>query len=602
MALLVHKFGGTSVGSIERIQAVAQRVAATRAQGHDLVVVVSAMGHETDRLVDLAQALVPPPPVDDLAYRRELDMLLSTGEQVSIALVAMALQQVGCMALSLTGAQAGILTEREHGAARIIEISSDRIQRYLAQGHVVIVAGFQGIASPVDLDITTLGRGGSDTTAVALAVALQAERCDIFTDVPGVFTTDPRLVPEARLIPAITSEEMLELASLGAQVLHPRAVELARNFGLKLQVRSSWTEEPGTLVLSSGSRRRSGRTALAGLEMTQAIDAVTVNREQAKVVLLHVPDQPGIAAQLFEAIATAGINVDLILQSIHTSDGRPSNDIAFTVERAQAQAAATVAETVGRALGCREVLVDAHVAKVSIAGAGMIGRPSVAAEMFEVLAAAGINIQMISMSEIKVSCLIDLAYASDAALQLSQYFQVVPRALERHGSELGLQSAPVRGVALDRKQARLAVLQVPDRPGYAAKIFRRLAAANIAIDTIIQSQRHLTNAQGEATNDIAFTTALGQVRTAAMVLRQVALELGCGAVIVDEQIAKVSIVGADMEAHPGTAAALFRALASAGVNIEMISTSEIKVSCVVSDAAAINALQTAHTAFQLGLA
>jgi aspartate kinase len=606
MTTIVQKYGGTSVGSIARIRAVAQRVAATARAGQRVVVVVSAMGKETDRLVDLLCELVPQP-TDELEYRREVDVLLSTGEQVSIALLAIALQQQGCPAISLTGTQAHIVTEREHTRARIIEIGTDRIQRHLDSGRVVVVAGFQGISSVVEMDITTLGRGGSDTSAVALAVALQADICEIYTDVPGILTTDPRLVPIAQLLPEITSAEMLELASLGAQVLHPRAVEIARNFGIKLAVRSSLSDEPGTLVLSPPTRRRfpgaGPRMALlAGIETSQAVDAVTVDRDQVKVVLLRVPDRPGIAAQLFEAIAAGGINVDLILQSIHTTDGEASNDIAFTVDRATLLATTEVAQAVARQLGCREVVIDPDVAKVSIAGAGMIGRPGIAAEMFEVLGAAGINIQLISMSEIKVSCLIESHQAGDAALQLSQYFQVVPHAVADPADLAEGQpqdKMPVRGVALDRHQAQLAILDVPDRPGYAAKIFRRLANAGIVVDTIVQSQRSQTNAAGVTTNTIAFTTAQDRVAVAAEELRQVSADLGCGEVSVDDAIAKVSIVGATMEAHPGAAAHLFRALAAEKINIEAISTSEIKVSCIVRAEDGVRALQTVHRAFGL---
>ncbi|MEO0803034.1 MAG: aspartate kinase [Cyanobacteria bacterium J06642_2] len=603
MALIVQKYGGTSVGSVDRIRKVAERVAATAKAGHRVVVVVSAMGKETDRLVGLASEIAPPPQTDP-AYCRELDMLLSTGEQVSIALVAIALQQLSCPAVSMTGAQVGILTEREHNRARIIEIGSDRLWRHLNQGEVVVVAGFQGISSLVDFEITTLGRGGSDTSAVALAVVLDAEACEIYTDVPGILTTDPRLVPEARLLTEIDSSEMLELASLGAQVLHPRAVEIARNFGMKLVVRSSMTDDPGTAVLSAWSRRRppvpSQRSVVTGIELAQAVDAVTVDREQAKIALLRVPDRPGIAAQVFEAIAAAGINVDLILQSIHASADGARNDIAFTVENYQLDRASEVAHAIAQELKVEELLVDANVAKVSISGAGMIGRPGIAAEMFEVLGASGINIQMISMSEIKVSCVIAAGSASDAALQLSQHFQIVPFAIaDPPTHEAEPSSHPVRGVALDRHQSRLAILQVPDRPGYAAKVFRYLAKAGVVVDTIVQSQSQFQNQAGQVTNDIAFTAASEQAYTAVATLEAVSKELGCGDVILDEEIAKVSIVGAQMEAHPGTAALLFRTLAAAGINIEMISTSEIKVSCVVPANDGENALRSIHRAFRL---
>lgn len=612
-SLIVQKYGGTSVGSIERIRAVARRVAHTVEQGHRVVVVVSAMGDETDRLVDLAEQILQGSPTTP-SQQREWDMLLSTGEQVSIALLALALQQRGCAALSMTAAQVGIVTTREHTRARILEINTERLQHHLDRGEVVVVAGFQGITSPTELEITTLGRGGSDTTAVALAVALQAQLCEIYTDVPGIFTTDPRKVPEARLLPEITSAEMLELASLGAQVLHPRSVEIARNYGVKLRVRSSLQplqgEEAnlGTFIVSPPPRSgvRSG-----GIEMGLAVDTVELDRDQTKLVLVGVPDRPGIAAQLFQGIAAAAVNVDLILQSLQFSpddpsaSAQPTNDIAFTVSQSQAGTAAAVAQRIGQELGCGAVLVDEAVAKVSIAGVGMIGRPGIAAQMFQVLAEAGINLQMISMSEMKVSCVVATDRASDAALALGEAFQVIPRL---HRAELPPRdpgtlpappphSQPVRGIALDLKQSRLGIRKVPDRPGTAAYLFGQLAAAGIIVDTIIQSQRGYHN--GIPSNDIAFTVPQDQAVAAEAVCQQVARELQAAGIDTDHDIAKVSIVGAEMEAHPGVAARLFATLAQAEINIEMIATSEIKVSCVVRREQGILALQAIHRAFEL---
>jgi aspartate kinase len=600
--LIVQKYGGTSVGSIERIQAVAQRVAHTVEQGKRVVVVVSAMGEETDRLVELGEQILQGSPTTPAQWR-EWDMLLSTGEQVSIALLALALQRLGYPALSLTAAQVGIVTTRDHGRARILHIHTDRLWQHLERGEVVVVAGFQGITSLTELEITTLGRGGSDTTAVALAVALGAELCEIYTDVPGIFTADPRKVPEARLLPEITADEMLELASLGAQVLHPRSVEIARNYGVKLRVRSSL--EPlqagseGTLIVSPPARVRSPDSSI---ELGRAVDTVELDGEQAKLVLVGVPDRPGIAAQLFQEIAAAGINVDLILQSLHLSaaEGSPTNDIAFTVSRAQAAQAAAVARKVGQELGCREVLVDEAVAKVSIAGVGMMGRPGIAAEMFRVLAEAGINLQMISMSEIKVSCVVAAERAGEAALALGEAFQVIPQLHRVKAAPCGdplLRNHPVRGVALDLKQSRLGLRKVPDRPGTAAHLFGRLAEAGVIVDTIIQSQRSYHN--GLPSNDIAFTVPQDQARAAEAVCCQVAEELQAAGVETDHDIAKVSIVGAGMETYPGVAARFFAALADAGINIEMIGTSEIKVSCVVRREQGIRALQAVHRAFEL---
>ncbi|RMG10284.1 MAG: aspartate kinase, partial [Cyanobacteria bacterium J055] len=333
MALIVQKYGGTSVGSVERLQAVAQRVQKAARSGNGVVVVVSAMGKTTDGLVKLAAEISTNP------CRREMDMLLSTGEQVSIALLSMALQEAGQPAISMTGAQVGIVTEAHHTRARILNIQTDRVERHLNEGKVVVVAGFQGIASAGDLEITTLGRGGSDTSAVALAAALKADRCEIYTDVPGILTTDPRLVPEAQLMAEITCDEMLELASLGAKVLHPRAVEIARNYGVKLLVRSSWTDDPGTLVTSPMPMAR----PLEGLELVRPVDAVEFDTDQAKIALLRVPDCPGVAAKLFGAIASQKLDVDLIVQSIHEGN---TNDIAFTIARGTAEAAEAVAAAI----------------------------------------------------------------------------------------------------------------------------------------------------------------------------------------------------------------------------------------------------------------
>lgn len=594
MALMVQKYGGTSVGTVERIQAVAQRVHNTVKAGNSVVVVVSAMGKTTDGLVKLAYDISANP------SRRELDMLLSTGEQVSIALVSMALQQLGQPAISMTGAQVGIVTEAEYTRARILRIETDRMERHLQEGKVVVVAGFQGISSTDDLEITTLGRGGSDTSAVALAAALKADCCEIYTDVPGILTTDPRLVADAQLMDEITCDEMLELASLGAKVLHPRAVEIARNFGVPLVVRSSWTDEPGTLVTSSPQSR-----SLEGLELANAVDAVEFDPDQAKVSLLRVPDRPGVAARLFGEIATQDLDVDLIIQSIHEGN---TNDIAFTVTKASLNRAEAVSNAIIPALGGlavagdgSEVLVKSDIAKVSIAGAGMIGRPGVAAQMFSTLAAAGVNIQMISTSEVKVSCVIAATDCDKAIAALCQTFGLTHSPVAHPGVDRSLphrSDPPVRGVALDRNQARLAIRHVPDRPGMAARIFQLLANHNISVDMIIQSQRCRVVA-GNSTRDIACTVARMDAETAREVLQGAVGELGYGEIIVDSAIAKVSIVGAAMIHQPGVAARMFAALAEQQINIQMIATSEIKVSCVVAETDGVKALQVIHGAFDL---
>lgn len=595
MALIVQKYGGTSVGSVERIQAVAQRVSKVAQAGNSVVVVVSAMGKTTDGLVKLANQISTSP------NRREMDMLLSTGEQVSIALLSMALQELGQPAISLTGAQVGIVTEAEHTRARILNIQTDRVERHLQDGRVVVVAGFQGISSTAELEITTLGRGGSDTSAVALAAALKADACEIYTDVPGILTADPRIVPDAQLMTDITSDEMLELASLGAKVLHPRAVEIAKNYGVTLVVRSSWTDDPGTRVISPVPQLRS----LEGLEIAHPVDAVEFDTDQAKVALLRIPDRPGVAARLFGEIAVQDLDVDLIIQSIHEGN---TNDIAFTVtkhslNRAEAVAAAIAPALRGEtaALDEAEVMVERQIAKVSVAGAGMIGRPGVAAQMFSTLAAAGINIQMISTSEVKVSCAIAAEDCDRAIATLCQAFNIAssPVRLDSASPQVsGSSELPVRGAALDVNQARLAIRHVPDRPGMAAKIFQLLANHNVSVDMIIQSQRcRLIN--GMTTRDIAFTVAQMDAIAAQKVLQEAAPELGCGEVTVDWAIAKVSIVGIGMVGRPGIAARMFEAIAHQQINIQMIATSEIKISCVVAETDGVKALQAVHAAFGL---
>lgn len=598
MGLIVQKYGGTSVGSVERIQAVAARIQATVDAGDSVVVVVSAMGKSTDSLVQLANEISSDP------SRREMDMLLSTGEQVTIALLSMALHERGQAAISLTGAQVGIVTEAAHTRARILEIKTDRLKRHIEEGKVIVVAGFQGtsggLAEGEDLEITTLGRGGSDTSAVALAAALQAQKCEIYTDVPGILTSDPRQVPDARLMDEITCDEMLELASLGASVLHPRAVEIARNYGIMLVVRSSWTDQPGTRVTAPTPQPR----ALEGLEIAHPVDAVEFDTDQAKVALLRVPDRPGVAARLFGELATQALNVDLIIQSIHEGN---SNDIAFTVRSHTLKQAESVVEHIAPALRLQQSTIDEaevqtadNIAKISIAGAGMIGRPGVAAGMFSALAKAGVNIQMIATSEVKVSCTVAERDCDRAIATLCDHFDVTssPARLDQGKRDARHDLPSVRGAALDLEQAQLAIRNVPDQPGLAARIFEMLADRGISVDMIIQSQRSRLH-KGQMTRDIACTVSQDAAELAQGVLDAAAAELGYGEVVVEGAIAKVSIVGIGMIHRPGIAAIMFQALSAADINIQMIATSEIKISCVVPQNRGIEALRVVHSAFEL---
>ncbi|HEX2023465.1 MAG TPA: aspartate kinase [Acidimicrobiales bacterium] len=383
MSLVVQKYGGTSVAGPDRIRAVAEHVVRTQADGHRVVVVVSAMGKATDELLKLAHEVSPSPPA------RELDMLQTAGERISMALLCIALWDRGVPATSFTGSQAGIVTDTAHGRAKILEVKADRLRLALAEEHVVVVAGFQGVS--LTRDITTLGRGGSDTTAVALAAALEADVCEIYTDVAGVYSADPRVVPRARLLREVSYEEMLEAAATGGRVLALRSVEFARNHGVELHVRSSFTWEPGTWVRKEAS-------------MEQAIvSAVTHDTSEAKVTVAQVPDRPGIAARLFRALADEAVNVDMIVQNV--SD-HGATDISFTVPLADLPAGLKVTEGLAAEIGAAGVTHDAEIGRISLVGAGMKTHPGVAATMFEALADAGINIEMISTSSIRISCVV----------------------------------------------------------------------------------------------------------------------------------------------------------------------------------------------------
>jgi aspartate kinase len=402
MSLVVQKFGGTSVADAERIRAVADHVARTRRAGHDVVVVVSAMGKTTDQLVRLADDVssVQPP--------REVDMLLSSGERISMALLCMALADLGVEATSFTGSQAGVITDAIHTRAKILEIRADRLHATLEGGGVPVVAGFQGMS--LNRDVTTLGRGGSDTTAVALAAVLDADVCEIYTDVSGVFSADPRIAPEAKKLPRVSYEEMLEMAATGGRVLMLRSVEFARNHGVRLHVRSSFTWEPGTWVEEEDA------------SMEDAIvTAVTHDVTEAKVTVIGVPDRPGLAARLFRGLAERHVNVDMIVQntSLHGT-----TDISFTVPGYDLAVSTEVCESLVPELGAEGVTGDADVARVSLVGAGMKTHPGVTALTFETLAAQGINIEMISTSSIRISCMVRASAAEDAVRALHAAFEL----------------------------------------------------------------------------------------------------------------------------------------------------------------------------------
>ena len=390
MGVVVQKYGGSSVAEAEGIKRVAQRIVATRKEGHDVCVVVSAMGDTTDELTDLARQVSPLPPA------REMDMLLTAGERISMALVAMAIANLGHHARSFTGSQAGIITDSVHGKAKIINVTPGRIVQALSEGAIAIVAGFQGVSTETK-DITTLGRGASDTTAVALAAALHADVCEIYTDVDGIFTADPRIVPSARRIPRISYEEMLEMAACGAKILHLRCVEYARRYGIPIHVRSSFSIRDGTWVTDTSEEPAMEQPIISG---------VAHDRSEAKITVVGVPDKIGEAARIFEAVARSEINIDMIVQNISAAS-TARTDISFTLPRSEGQKAMTALASLQGEVGYDQLLYDDRIGKVSLVGAGMRSHPGITARFFSAIAEAGVNIEMISTSEIRISVIVD---------------------------------------------------------------------------------------------------------------------------------------------------------------------------------------------------
>ena len=405
MGIVVQKFGGTSVADAQKIKNVADAVIREKLNGNKVIVVVSAMGHTTDNLIKLSKEITTTP------SEREMDMLLSTGEQISMSLLAMAINEKGHKAVSLNAMQVGIMTEHNHGRARILEIKQQRVKKHLDNDEIIIIAGFQGITD--DGEITTLGRGGSDTSAVALAAAFNADRCDIYSDVEGVYTTDPRVVPTAQKLKVISYEEMLELARVGANVLHPRSVETAKLFGVPMRVRSSFKlDDLGTLIIGVDE-----------MELHKPVTGVACDSSQVRIVICDVEDRPGNASKLFTLLANKGLSVDMIIQSYARSVGN-TNDIAFTIDSADLVKFSEVTEEIKKIVNPSNIFIDEDIAKVSIVGAGMIDRPGIAAEMFETLAKIGVNIKMISTSEIKISCLVEKIHAKECIIALCRTFDL----------------------------------------------------------------------------------------------------------------------------------------------------------------------------------
>jgi len=572
MALIVQKFGGTSVADSQKILAAARKAIRAQQEGHQVVMVVSAMGENTDLLVDLAGQINDRPPA------RELDMLLSTGEQVSVALMAMAIDALGHRAVSLTGAQIGIRTDSTHTKARIKTISTERMQRLLDAGNIVIAAGFQGIDE--DFNITTLGRGGSDTTAVALAAVLGADACEIFTDVDGVYTTDPRIMPEARRVQQISYDEMLELASLGSGVMYNRAVEFGKKFDVPIHVRSSFSDTPGSLIISEPESRE---VPVCGCALT---------RHEARISIAGVRDEPGSSYEIFSRVADRNITVDMLVQNVG-EEGRA--DIAFTVPKEELAAALEAVQEAAAVVGATGISHDADVAKVSAVGLGMARQAGVADRMFAALAEAGVNIEMITTSEIKISALVSRDDARTALRAVHRAFaldQVPPGAIAApHASVkreprdaadvvemlqgVDMEELVIDAIDLDPSQARVPIDGLPDVPGVSAKVFQEVAAAGVFVDMIVQS----SGSDGVA--DLSFTVPHGALAKALEVAGKLAADYGSPQVGSSPNIAKLSVSGIGLRSHTGVAIRSFKALADAGVNVSMINTSEVRVNLVV---------------------
>lgn len=589
MPIIVQKFGGTSVADSRKILAAARKAIRAQQEGNQVVMVVSAMGKNTDTLIELAREINERPPA------REMDMLLSTGEQVSVALVAMAVHSLGSQAVSLTGAQIGIKTDSTHTKARIKSISTERMQRLLEAGNIVIAAGFQGIDE--QFNITTLGRGGSDTTAVALAAVLRANACEIYTDVDGVYTTDPRVVPEARRVSRISYPEMLELASLGAGVMHSRSIEFAKKYGVAIHVRSSLTDTPGTMIVSQPE------------SADQAVCGAAMVKDESRVTILGVPDIPGTSLEIFSRIADRKISVDMIVQNIG-HDGKA--DISFTVPRLELVDTLDAVREAAEVVGADDVTYDDNVAKISVVGLGMARQTGVADRMFRSLANAGINIQMITTSEIKISVLVERGQAHDALRAVHRAFELDRE--PHNGYEVSAAGpslaatdvadviARLQGIdmedlflddiSLDEGQSRVTISGVPDTPGIAARVFEEVAAAGIFVDMIVQSYHGVAD---EAT--LSFTMPGGELPRSISVAERLARQLHCQAVSSSPRVAKLSVSGVGLRSHTGVAIRMFRAFAEAGINVEMINTSEVRVNVVVAGNQGQRALSCLQAAF-----
>ncbi|HEV3256066.1 MAG TPA: aspartate kinase [Gemmataceae bacterium] len=610
MALVVQKFGGSSVATAERFRAAARRALRAKQAGNQVIVVVSARGDTTDELISLAREITDQPPA------REMDMLLSTGEQISIALMAMAIQALGQPAISFTGAQIGIVTDSFHTKARIKNISTQRMRQALDDGQVVIVAGFQGIDK--DYNITTLGRGGSDTTAVALAAVMKhdplgnngAVGCEIYTDVDGVYTTDPRVVPEARKIDSISYDEMLELASLGAGVMHSRSIEFAKKFDVPLQVRSSFSDVEGTWIVPETEWMRD--VVVCGAALV---------RDEARINLESVPDEPGVSHRVFSAIADQNIVVDMIAQNVGSA-GRAA--IGFTVLRNELAATLAVLRPLAAELGAT-VHHEEDVSKVSVVGTGMRTHPGVAERMFAALAAEKVNMKMITTGDIKISVLVDKPDGVRALRAVHQAFglhQPPPRPSGRVAAGWPDRSRPRTGagatepaesraaalsqqlssmeeivvsdVLLNTEHGRITIFDLPDRAGNCSRVFQAVAHNGIVVDLIVQNLTQVGRAE------LSFSVPRADLPRAVAVTEEAVRGIDAGTrVVADADIAKLFVLGVGMRTHTGVARRMFGVLASRGINISMINTSEVRVSVVVAGQRGEEALACLKEAFNV---
>jgi aspartate kinase len=571
MPIIVQKFGGTSVADCEKILAAARKAIRAQKEGNQVVTVVSAMGKNTDTLVDLAGQITEEPPA------REMDMLLSTGEQVTVALMAMAIDSLGHEAISMTGGQMGILTDSTHTRARIQSISTDRMEEALKAGKIVIAAGFQG--TDESLNITTLGRGGSDTTAVALAAALGADSCEIYTDVDGIYTTDPRVVPEARRVSNISYDEMLELASLGAGVMHNRSIEFAKKFGVPVHVRSSFSDNPGTMITA---RPEAADRPVSGAALV---------KNEARVTVLGVPDHPGAAITLFSKIAAKKIGMDMIVQNV-AAEGH--TDISFTVLEDELPATLKSVEEGVEEVGAAGLDYEDDVSKISVVGSGMEDQSGVAEKMFHTLAEKGINILMISTSEIKISVLVKRHDALDALRAVHEAFGLdrEPPGVEESREEpphpvasanmadliarlQGMEDLIIERISLDDSQARVTLVEVPDTPGLAAQVFAEIADAGISVDMIVQSMGRAGHA------NLSFTVPRTDLEKSLKLAAELARGFGSPPPTSSRKVAKLSVTGTGMRSHTSVVTRMLRSLADAQINVEMISTGEVRLNVVV---------------------